>query len=497
MANELPRRRPGLLLWCVSVSLLGALLAASLLGPLAQVTWGSPETLFWVVTIGAGLCCIGAGWTIAAGWRRGVAEIAILGAALLTQSGLALVHGITAPGVVYGANTSVSTAAFLALPLSLVVAFPLVAPDSAVARQISLRWRRWVAACFAGTIGLAGWLLAEPNALPEARMGQPAVVAVGVASLVVALRISWRQLELYWIGRRAASLVAALAIAYLGLTGLVWIGDRAFNPGWWFVHALDITAVLLACTALVFGYRQDRHMSDLLAPVLAREPLVALRLGLSPVVHRFVADLNTKDDLTRDHVLRVAELAMRAGQRADLPPLRLRWLGLGAMLHDIGKLETPLAILTKPGPLTETETHTMREHAAAGARLLANEADLAPCAPFVEAHHERVDGHGYPRGLQGEQIPFEARLISVCDAFDAMAHTRHYRNGMGAERAIAILNEHAGSQWDEQCVALVAEEIRHGSSRSVLGDVGLSEPVATRTGPDDCVPVELVRASTW
>lgn len=478
MRIDVGRDRPGLLAWLVSVPGLGGLLVASLVGPLGDRVWVSTSVLFWLVTLGAGVCALGALWGLVAGWRDGVAEVAILAAALLAQSALATVHGLTAPGVLYGPNTAVSVSIFLALPLALLTAFPLVAPDLPAARWVARRWRAWICGSVLVAAVLAVWLLVSPRSFPEAGLRHPLVIAVGIGALALALRISWRLLGLYWIGRRTASLVASLATAYLGLSGLVWLGQRAFSAGWWFAHVLDIAGVLGASVALAAGHRQDRRVTELLAPVVTREPLLALRLGLSPVVHRFVADLHAKDTLTRDHVVRVGELAMRAGTRAKLPPVRLRWLGLGAILHDIGKLQTPAEILTKPGRLTDTETATMREHAGVGADLLAAVPELAAAAPLVRAHHERFDGAGYPDGLRGDQIPLEAGIISVCDAFDAMAHTRHYRAGMGPDRAVAILREHAGSQWDPACVELIVAELRSQGSAHVLWDVGLAaEPL--------------------
>lgn len=431
------------------------------------------------MTIAAGACYLGAFGTLVVGWRDGVAEVAILGAELMAQCGLAVVHGLSAPGVLYGNNAAVSASVFVALPLALAVALPLVSPDVGASRWVARRWKGWASGWVVAGAGLAGWLLVAPNALPEPSLGKPVAVSVGIGCLAVALRLSWRQLELYWIGQRAASLVASLSLAFMGLTGLVWIARGAFGPGWWFAHLLDVTAVLGASVALAVGYRQDKRVTDLLAPVLARKPLVALRFGVElarPPPRRGSAG---EDPLTRDHVVRVAELAMRAGQRGGLSPVRLRSLGLGAILHDIGRVETPNEILTKPGRLTESETTMMRQHALVGERLLGAVPELAPAARFVRAHHERVDGAGYPDGLRGDQIPLEAGIISVCDAFDAMAHTRHYRTGMGPELAIAILREHAGSQWDAACVELVVAEVLAAPAGTVLWDVGTAEPASS------------------
>jgi len=134
---------------------------------------------------------------------------------------------------------------------------------------------------------------------------------------------------------------------------------------------------------------------------------------------------------------------------------RLRHTVLGALLHDVGKIGIDGAVLTKPGRLTDEEFHEIRRHAALGADMLLSVPSLAEVSPIVRAHHERYDGRGYPDGLAGTEIPLEARIVAACDAYDAMTNTRHYREGMGRDRAVSILREHAGSQWDPAIVEAV------------------------------------------
>lgn len=162
--------------------------------------------------------------------------------------------------------------------------------------------------------------------------------------------------------------------------------------GWWLAHFTDGLGVLFAAGGLWLAHYRDRSLVIVLAPVLAREPLAALQLGLTPVVLQFVAALQVKDEVTRQHVSRVSELAMRAGERARLDPLTLRAVGLGALLHDVGTLLTPDEVLMKPSSLTDEERAIVERHPADGAALLAEFPHLAEAAKIVRAHHERPDG---------------------------------------------------------------------------------------------------------
>jgi len=433
----------------------------------------SPVALFWLVVIGAGLCWLPAVVVIVVGWRRGLAELAILGAALAVESGFGVVHGLTVPGVLYGPNCAVLSSAFLALPVALVAAIPILARQSEAGAVLGRNWRSWAVGWTALGAAGAAVLLTRPDLLAAPTIGTPIPLFVGVCSLGVTMALSIRHLRLYWVGRLRASLVTSLTLLSLGLSGLVWLGRSSFSLGFWTAHILDIGGVAGAAVAVAVGYRSQHSITKLIAPVVTRDPLVALDLGLSPAVHRFVGLLDRKDPVTREHVIRVGELAVRSGERAGIRGTRLRNLGLAALLHDIGKLEIPEHILTKPGALTDDEMAVIRTHPAIGERLMLSEPELAPAASFVRSHHERYDGRGYPDGLVGDQIPMEVGIVSTCDAFDAMCHTRHYRQGMGQEGALAVLSEHAGSQWNAEAVALVVATIQSDAvTGSALDDVG-------------------------
>ncbi|MEX0665815.1 MAG: HD domain-containing phosphohydrolase [Acidimicrobiia bacterium] len=335
-----------------------------------------------------------------------------------------------------------------------------------------------------------------PGAVPAPPpAGSPVTALVVLGGVVAAGRVSWRHLRMYRIGRRPASLVSSVAVGVLGVVPLVFLGGPEFGAAWWLAHGLDIAAVFIACAGIAIAYRADRPLLDVLAPVVVRDPLVALELGLAPEVRAFVEAIGRKDELTRAHVVRVAELSMRVGERARLSPERLRALGLGGLLHDIGKLVVPDAVLQKPGQLDADERAVIQTHTTEGARMLerASEA-LRPVAPLVRWHHERHDGTGYPDGLTQDGIPLEVGIISVCDAWDAMTTLRHYREGLSPLQASTILREGAGSQWSTRCVELVLSEIAASGPVEipVLVDLGRNQSVSCAC--PDALPEALLIA---
>ncbi|MEA2221238.1 MAG: hypothetical protein QOJ35_3864 [Solirubrobacteraceae bacterium] len=154
-----------------------------------------------------------------------------------------------------------------------------------------------------------------------------------------------------------------------------------------------------------------------------------------------------------DHCRGVAEMAAEIGERLDLPPDELSLLRQAAELHDIGKIAIPDRILAKPGPLNDNEWAFMRRHTLIGERILLAADDLHELAPMIRSSHERWDGGGYPDGLAGELIPLGARIVSVCDAFDAMISERPYSTPRTTAEAVEEIDDCAGSHFDPAVVA--------------------------------------------
>ncbi len=148
----------------------------------------------------------------------------------------------------------------------------------------------------------------------------------------------------------------------------------------------------------------------------------------------------------------MVELAIEVAAELDLSPEEQHEVAQVALLHDIGKLALPDAILSKPGPLVGDEVSRMRRHPVEGERIVAAIDELAHLAPAIRAEHERWDGRGYPDGLAGEEIPVGSRIVLVCDAWDAMTTDRPYRARMGRDEALAELASGAGTQFCETCV---------------------------------------------
>jgi putative nucleotidyltransferase with HDIG domain len=184
--------------------------------------------------------------------------------------------------------------------------------------------------------------------------------------------------------------------------------------------------------------------------------------------------IETRDPYTRGHSQRVSLLAQVVARRLGWKSARLGAVRLGALLHDVGKLNLDQAVLSKPGPLDEREFVEIKRHPLAGARLIRGFEALRPALPYILFHHERWDGAGYPTGRSREQIPLGARIVAVVDAFDAMISIRPYRSALPVRSAIAEVNDGAGTQFDPGVVRAFLAVWREGELDRFLPDERLS-----------------------
>lgn len=177
------------------------------------------------------------------------------------------------------------------------------------------------------------------------------------------------------------------------------------------------------------------------------------------VIFALAAAVEAKDPFTGKHTQRVAKSAHHLGALMGLDEPDLDALFRGGIIHDIGKIGVPDAVLLKPGSLDFYELAQMRAHPIIGERIIKPLRSGARLLPMIRHHHERYDGGGYPDGLRGHDIPMLARILAVCDACDALVSDRPYRARRSAEDAIAILAAGAGTQWDPEVVELLRNQM--------------------------------------
>ncbi len=236
-------------------------------------------------------------------------------------------------------------------------------------------------------------------------------------------------------------------------------------------------------------FRRD-YQADLERRV--QEAVGDLRNAYDSTVVGFAALLEGKDSSTADHCVRVRDLCSRMAREMGLGSDRIRNLELGAMLHDIGKFKIPDHILKKKSALDATEWVEMRKHAEYGAEILEKIAFLRGAIPVVRNHHEKWDGSGYPAGLRGDQIPQEARIFMVVDAYDAITSKRHYKEAQDPAHALDEIRRCSGTHFDPKVVEVferIYDEIKAGTF------AGMPLRPAFPSGPPEPAPQALAAAA--
>lgn len=228
------------------------------------------------------------------------------------------------------------------------------------------------------------------------------------------------------------------------------------------------------------GLRQaKRHYENYLEELVrqrtqeVKQALASLEATYRSTLRALTTALDTRDSETHGHSERVVRFSLRLGRELGLDSAEMASLEYGALLHDIGKVGVPDAILRKPAGLTEDEWSQMRLHPLHGKQILKGVKFLEGASLVVEQHHEKWDGSGYPQGLAGEQIDLKARIFAVADTFDAIMSDRVYRKGNTYDKVVAELRRCAGTQFDPAVVAAFEcvsaeewDEVRHSHTLS-------------------------------
>jgi len=262
---------------------------------------------------------------------------------------------------------------------------------------------------------------------------------------------------------RSLALIAALAIG-LAAIGSFWVARLLSEPIGALSNSLAAMAASHDVSARLPMTGSSRELDTLTETFNALMASVAeaeaqTQSAYTGAIRALATALDARDPYTAGHSDRVSVLSVAICRQLQMPAEDIEVVRLGALLHDIGKIGIPDDVLRKPGALTAAEFNIIKEHPVIGARMLRSVPFLAPHIPIVELHHERPDGHGYPKGLRGEDIPLDARIVHVADAYDAMTSARAYRGARPSAEALRELWRCAGTQFHADIVAALANSL--------------------------------------
>jgi HD-GYP domain-containing protein (c-di-GMP phosphodiesterase class II) len=437
-----------------------AVLARAAVIPALLLSMGSmhmvmfaPVVHMTVVGIAGGLAAVASVAMSIVAARRNDGRAVWLGMAFSVMATMLVLHALATPGVIVPANGVVQVAGALNLPFGGTILAASGLSTLSRPGNIKLLLRVQVAAI--GMLAIAGAAALIFSAVIPVVPNPSSVEAnliFGLGAVPLGL-LAWRAARTFLLTRRASDLVVAEGIIWLIGAQFGLLNFTMTDGAWWTAHLLEVGGIGMVGIPAALDLRHAAASRPLVGDLRAADLVEHEAAFLGGRVRAILIRLAEKDPSTEGHTRRVATLAVAIGERVGLPEGRLRQLALGGLLHDVGKLSVPNAILNKPGRLTDAEFAEIRRHPGAGRELLTELGAFPPLVlDVVESHHERLDGCGYPNGVPAGELDLAVRILTVADVYDALTADRVYREAWPAERALALLEDETGTAFDRDCV---------------------------------------------
>lgn len=413
-----------------------------------------PQGHFYVVSSVALLATVIALLAGIAGSRLRNIEVSFLSLAFISLAEMFTIHGFSTPGLVMKPSQLTGIAAQLSVLLAaLWLALSSLSTDHPIVLWLS-RWKNYLVPVWTvalGCFGLIGILLPDiVSIVPWNR--QPIKAIVTVAAIGLNLVTMYRYYQSYRYSRFPLQLSIVYSSAWLIAAQIIMVSGTAWMLSWWLYHYLLLGSMVIMIVGLVFQYASKKSISGAMKALFTKDPIERITNSISPSVKALILATETKDMYTAGHNFRVTMYALRLAEEMQATPEQLRALAQGAIVHDVGKINVPDAILNKPGKLTEEERSIIEQHPVKGYELCRNLGFMKEELQIIRSHHERWDGSGYPDRLKGEQIPLLARIIAVADVYDALSSNRSYRQARTHSETIAFLQDQKGTHFDPICV---------------------------------------------
>jgi HD-GYP domain-containing protein (c-di-GMP phosphodiesterase class II) len=459
--------------WPDALIVVGLLVPASFL-PLAAAGGGAllkvPYQHFYIVSAISLLATVIAAALALATIQIGLYRVLFLCLGFMSMGAIFAVHGLTTPGILvpnlfrFYPGSAVSTSAFLSLAVPAVLFASTYIPGLArLERRLPFWPAGWLVLFVA--IGLAGYAaIAVYNTTYIARLPlsqPPYSTALAIGSVGLFFYAAVRQARSYRRARLASQACLLAAFILLADAAAAMALFKVWTLGWWYYHLLMLGAVSLALHALMVERARGRSFRSVIETALELEVSVDVEEDFE-VVAALVAAVEVKDRETQGHNRRVAQLCVQIGRQLGMSATELRVLARSGLLHDVGKLGIPDAILAKHGALNESEWALVKTHPEIGLAILRRAGQFKRELLGVLYHHERMDGSGYPHGLVAEAIPIEARVVAVADTYDVLISDRPYRKACEAKKARRVVEKEAGTHLDPRVVAALMRTLDRG-----------------------------------
>ncbi|WP_309122302.1 HD-GYP domain-containing protein [Paenibacillus sp.] len=419
-----------------------------------DLSLSAPSGHFYVVSV-VSLLAAGIAFAVGiAGARLRNTKVTFLSLAFLSLAVIFSVHGLSTPHFLIHPSQLPS----ISSPLSLIFAtfwlfMSSLSADHPWVQYFSRRQASLLPSWTVGLIGVGMLLMLRPELVAFIPLtAEPVNWSVASATVLLLGTVMVRYYRSYLYSRFPLQLAIVYSSALIIVSQLIMVQGELWRASWWLYHFLLLASMISMLVGLVKQYSGSGSLTSAFRALYTTDAVERVTSAISPSIKAFMIATEKKDPYTAGHNLRVTLYALKLGEEMGLRPDRQRALAQGTIIHDVGKIEVPDAILNKPGRLTDEERAVIELHPVKGYEMCRELGFMKDELEIIRWHHERWDGRGYPDRLAGERIPLLARIVAVADVYDALTSHRAYRKAMTHEAAMAILAEQRGSHFDPACV---------------------------------------------
>lgn len=435
---------------------LAALVVMLRVGGALDPVWAAPHEHFYIVSTCTLLSAV-IGTSLALSVRSvRTTRTVFLALGFIGVAMVFATHGLSTPGMImpankfpYGVVISAGLSELVGASFIFLSVLPMRWPGARAIRDHGEAIMVGAFFLLLAYVGISMWRPETWEFVPIGNGWDTALASTTIAMLAFA---GWRYYRAWRLTELPGQLAMVAAVAFLAESQVSMYYGTLWYASWWMYHVLMLAAFLVLIAGWAVEAVRAKSLVAFSRALELRDSLDHVDLANPETLEALEAAVEAKDSYTRHHMGRVAEYAVAIGKELGLDASSLRIVETAGRIHDVGKITVPDAVLLKPGRLSPQEFEQMKHHAARGEHIAKSSAVLTPVARAIRAHHERYEGNGYPDGLRGEAIPFEARIIAVADTFDALTSTRVYRPMRPWSEAVAELERVAGTQLDPICV---------------------------------------------
>lgn len=424
------------------------------LGLLYDGLYNMPQGHFYIVSSVAILATAVAIAVGIAGSRLRNIQVSFLSLSFISLAELFAIHGLSTPNFLMHASHLPGVAASLSVLLaSFWLWLSSVPSDHKVVVYLS-RWHNvlvpgWTILLF--IFGMAA--IVFPSIVDFVPLYEnPLKGSVAVITISLNIMAIYRYYQSYRFSRFPLQIhIIYSACWFIVAQGIMMMGEL-WKLSWWLYHVLLLSSTVSMIVGLIRQNNGSKSIVMTLKALFTTDPIERITSCLSPSVNTLILATETRDSYTSGHNFRVTMYALKLASQLHLQPEQLRALAQGTIVHDVGKINVPDAILNKPGSLTSEERFIIEQHPVKGYEMCKTLGIMIDELNIIRSHHERWDGTGYPDQLKGVNIPLLARIVAVADVYDALTSNRAYRQAWSHQEVIQLLIKGKNSHFDQQCV---------------------------------------------